>query len=199
MNQLIRPNAREAGFTLIEVLVASGILVLAVGSVVTIGRAAIQAQDIAMERTQAYELAQEGLEITRQIRDTAVAQESIGGDALPNWDERLPVIGQPVGLVWDDLGQRWRFTTSSVADPVVRNGIEEVILGDGATTTHFFRTIEFLASPALPGVGDPLAPLDSAAIQANARRVVVTVRWQSLGEDHEVSATTLLTNWKIRG
>lgn len=63
-------NKTNQGFGLIEVLISAAILIVILGALVAIGRMALANIRISQERAQATYLAQEGLEVARQIRDT---------------------------------------------------------------------------------------------------------------------------------
>jgi hypothetical protein len=58
------------GFGLLEVLFATSIFILVVAGLVALSRLALRNALLSMHRAQAYNLAQDGLEAVRQIRDT---------------------------------------------------------------------------------------------------------------------------------
>ena len=66
----INKNKAKKGFGLIEVLISAAILIVILGALVAIGRMALTNIRVSQERAQATYLAQEGLEVARQIRDT---------------------------------------------------------------------------------------------------------------------------------
>ncbi len=65
-------TSRQSGFTLIETLVAIVIFSAALISLMTIASRGIAATAIAQQETTAHYLAQEGLEVARNIRDTNI-------------------------------------------------------------------------------------------------------------------------------
>lgn len=81
---------QSRGFTLVEVLVAISILVVAVVGPMTIAMRGLQSAFFAKEQLTATFLAQEGAELIRMHRDQyAMAQEGTGND---NWLGTLPAI-----------------------------------------------------------------------------------------------------------
>jgi type II secretory pathway pseudopilin PulG len=58
------------GFGLLEVIISISVIILVVGGTVTLGNSALRNNTISQERTVAYNLAREGVEVVRQIRDT---------------------------------------------------------------------------------------------------------------------------------
>ena len=173
----------QAGFTLIEVLVASTILAFAAASVMMIGRSSIQSYDSSFERTQAYLLVQEGLEIVRSIRDN----QSIDHQSN-NWSQILPSPapgGEVWQVVWNSLSGRWE----------LRPGRQDIQL-DNISNLHYTRSIQFETVPSLPPlVGPDGIPLASG-ITENVRQVRVEVSWDQAGSPTSVLGSTLLTNWQ---
>ena len=66
------------GFTLIETLVAIGVLTLAISGVITLTYQSIRAASLSKNRIIAFNLAEEGVELVRNIRDSNFI--SSGGD-----------------------------------------------------------------------------------------------------------------------
>ena len=177
-----KKRATQMGFTLIEVLVASTILAFATAAVLSLSRFSIQANNSSFERTQAYFLVQEGLEIVRSIRDNQSLDRRTN-----NWVTILP--GQSVSEVWrpvwDSLAGRWQLA----------NGSEDLQL-DPSASLHFVRTIKFETVPALPGLIGPDGTVLPTGVTDNIRRVTVEVRWDLAGTPTTVSGSTLLSNWQ---
>ncbi len=76
------------GFGLIEVMFAGAVFVVVVGGMVTLGRLALRNAALATQRTQAMNLAQEGIETVRQMRDTAWIDDLIyqeDGSTVKDW------------------------------------------------------------------------------------------------------------------
>lgn len=67
----------QRGFGLIEVLLSTAIFIVVVGSLVALSRMAIRNAILATHRTQAFNLAQDGIETVRQMRDTNWLDETV--------------------------------------------------------------------------------------------------------------------------
>ena len=72
----------KKGFGLLEVLLAGLIIIMMLSALVIVARAAIQNSIYLQQRSQATFLAQEGMEIVRQIRDT----NYVDGDNKTKWN-----------------------------------------------------------------------------------------------------------------
>lgn len=174
-------KSKQAGFTLIEVLIASTIIAFAAGSVMMLAQSATRVYDAGLERTQAYLLVQEGLEIVRSIRDN----QSLD-DQANNWADILPGPG-PIDYrpIWQATTGRWQLQTGL-----------ETIQPDNSVNLRFTRTIHFETPPDLPSLVGPDGTPVEAGIASNVRRVTVNVNWDQAGQPANVKGTTLLTNWQ---
>lgn len=65
-----RSYSRQSGFGILEVLFATAIFIVVVGSLVSLGRLSLRNAALSTHRSQAMNLAQDGLETIRQMRDT---------------------------------------------------------------------------------------------------------------------------------
>lgn len=169
------------GFTLIEVLIASGILVVAAGAVLRISQVAIRNEDQALERVRAYHLVQEGFEIVHQIRDSIRLDKTVN-----RWDAFLPTDDSSYAARWDSVSGRW-------------------VLEPAGTTVdeHELDGIKFIRSIVVSVPPTDLLPIKNEAGETVttdwrdvARLVTVTVSWESQGQTMKVSGKTLLTDWQ---
>lgn len=78
-------NSQQSGFTLVEILISAFILTVAVGSVMALIMTNLQAISGTKRSVVAANLAQEGVEIVRALRDT-------------NWIENLPYDAGNIGI-----------------------------------------------------------------------------------------------------
>jgi Tfp pilus assembly protein PilV len=113
-------TASKRGFGLAEVLLASGVLILVVTSIVALSRFVIRGYSLAAGRTQAVYLAQEGLEMVRNVRD------SFWIDANPNTHFTSLAPGT-YRVAWSTTDRRFE----------LQSGTETITLGSLA----FQRTI----------------------------------------------------------
>lgn len=91
----------KKGFGLLETVLAAGILTLVLAGVVSLGRISLRAATVNQTRTQAFQIAQEGLEGVRAIRDTNV----LDADRVTEWNKSLSGTGQ--GVDYDTTLKKW--------------------------------------------------------------------------------------------
>lgn len=178
----------QRGFTLIEVLVASGVLVLAVGAVLQLTQVAVRNQDLALERVQANQLITEASEIVHQVRDTATRD----GVVNAAWDDNLPADGVAAAPIWSPGTQQWEFVANHL-DPQVIDGVQLIELSG----IQFRRVIRLSQIPSSwPSLIDDSEGLSGAELADHLRKVTIEVTWQSHGEEWLVTGETLIGNWQ---
>ena len=134
-----RPRSRDAGFTLIEVLVAMAIIAVGVAALVASAAASAWRQDYLRER-----------EFARWIASNALATRQ----ALPAW----PDVGTSNAEV-DMAGTRWyvRTRTRAVADPDLRR-LDIEVRTDRDAESYLYSVTGFVGNPETRqtgGDGDP--------------------------------------------
>lgn len=67
----------QQGITIIEVLIAGGVLVMILGSAITLNRSIVRNQILSQDRTQAQALAAEASEIIRNLRDSTFIDQTV--------------------------------------------------------------------------------------------------------------------------
>lgn len=149
---------RKKGFGLLEVLLAGVVVITIVGGLVFLGRTSMNNLTYLQQKSQATFLAQEGIEVVRQIRDT----NYIDGDRSTGWNSFIGGSEPAVGSYY-----YFRITdTPSLSDD---SDDEEVTLGG----TSFERTVRFEQVS-----GDILKnPSDVNPGERNAYIATVTVNW----------------------
>ncbi|MBU0625857.1 hypothetical protein KKF05_06020 [Patescibacteria group bacterium] len=90
------------GQSMLEVIVASGIIVTAVSAALTLVQSSINGAKVSEEQIVAYNLAREGVEVARIIRDSNWLAGRDFDDGL--WGPPLDYIGQPV---FDSATKEW--------------------------------------------------------------------------------------------
>ncbi len=107
-------NGRSSGQTMLEAIIASGIIVTAVGAALTLVYSSIAAAKESESRLVATNLAREGVEVVRAIRDS----NWLAGD---DWDDGLegPSNDYSGILVFNASGKSWAvdFSPADIDDP----------------------------------------------------------------------------------
>lgn len=168
MHLYLLSNRKSAkGGLLVEIVVVVGIIVGALVAILGLATAFLVTSQIVQQTSEATSLAQEGLEIVRNVRD---------------------------GTVWtavDGLGQA-AFAPSSYHPEQSGSPPKWILVSGSETINEFTRQIQFAMVyrdgsaniAAVPGT------LDTDTVKATA-----TVSWQERGRSHEVKLEAYFTNW----
>jgi len=177
------------GFGLIETLIACAILIILVGALMVLNVVITNSIIFTKERLVAYNLAQEGIETTRQIRSTNL----IDGDDKTNWNFFVCKNGR---VQAPETGQQKTYEISHghFADCAPNApGRYFLIESSGEDITISGHTYKRKITFDTSGI-DPKVVSDTGAdvTNENAIRVIVTVDW----EGKSVDLREVLTNWK---
>lgn len=199
------------GFTLLETLVAVAVLLAAiVGPVALIGHA-LSSGSFSKNSVIAHNLAQEGIELFRAIRDNNVLCAKQGGATEWNTDPH-PGGGPPTLRDYYTVGVL-RTTTlacgassintprptnrnsSTCATPILLNasGVYNYISG---TPTIFSRCMRVCSPPDVPPCSAPLDVDPPLIPSSDQMEIVSTVSWQERGAQKSVILTDRLYNWQ---
>ncbi|MDO8513162.1 MAG: hypothetical protein Q7S37_01560 [bacterium] len=161
------------GFGILEVMIASMILVTVVGAVVAMGSASVRGGLTASDKTTAYNLAQECLEKARSVRDG-------------NWvDQNIPTATEwNTNLTTANLSMLSECKTTSVGTPQV-----EYTRGVVVTNVPWFDP----TSGDPPQYGVPLQDIPEDMVQ----QITVTVSWLGENSNQSLTGSTYLTDWKM--
>lgn len=171
LNQILKFNSKK-GLTLIEVVVATGILALFLGSVIAAVIADAHNGPVNERGLIAANLAREGAQLVTQIRDTAIYQ-GVDWGKLENNNTQITCWGLNAGdkqLIKDNPGdnrcnyEHWRLTS----------GQEPLIFG------IFTRKIN-------------IAKIDNAT-----KLIIVDVSWNEGGVPKTVTVKKIITDWGIQ-
>lgn len=163
------------GFTLLEVLVAIFILTTGIVGVFGLMHHTLSFTVMTENQLVASYLAQEGVEIVRNIRDTNFLKTRKGLPA--NWKDGIDVPGGLCSLGCKADYNDASLDPSSPLDPILRNGT--LWSYDSGIATPFQRSITITS-------GGP----DKIFVE-------VEVAWEERGESHDVIASSELHNWLI--
>ena len=188
---MIKIKLTKKSFTLVEVLVACGILIILVSAVVALGVTLINSATLSRQRITAYYLAQEGIETIRQIRDSNL----VDGDDTTGW-KTLDYewgVGSPYKDIVTDGSKSYLITTASPKNRLFLGPIGPINSGLDVTIDGVKYTRKITFAPA--GVDIPQLNTKQK-IDANAVRAIVTISWKFKGNDKNVEVRELITNWK---
>lgn len=173
---MIKDRRKTKGFGLIEVLIASTIIVMTISSLTFVARGALTSTDRTQDRIQAANLAAEGIEIVRTIRDT-------------NWIDQNPAtgwgnwVGSGFSLV--TVGSSYKIYYSSNRFYLLANQIENINLNGSI----FTRTIQ------VDNVGSLMPGLSTSdpTKKDQAFKITAVVTTPS---NADIRVSEILTNWR---
>lgn len=180
------------GQTLLEVVVTVGVALVIIGSLITLMNSINRRSNIARQANQASKLAQEGMEIVRNIRDInapgAVQSDELSGPdgacVLPFYcsfgDIYYEIAGNGTDTVFlQNCGAGGSWCLVGTTEPLLLDIFtRSVIISDDPDPTS-----EFICSS---------ADLDST----QTKRITVRVEWESPSGHQTRTATTCLTRWQ---
>ena len=168
---------KSKGFTILEVMTAIFILTVGVGAALSLMNQTLATGSVIEQRLIASYLAQEGIEIVRNIRDST-------------WLEKRA----NTGIDWDEYLQKnvngWEADyTSLTLTPYSGSGTPLNIQTDGFygygaadAETTFKRKIT-------------IAEIDPSSPDPDQRKVIVDVTWEERGRTHFFTTLEYITNW----
>lgn len=176
----------KKGFTIVEILIAFSVMTVGLLAVLALFTQNIQARSYIKNKLIASMLAQEGIELVRNIRDDN------WHNTIKDWD-----IGSGLGMV-DDIIQSGNNRSYTIDyDNGIDGSIDNLsnarlyINNDGfydhtvsATSTEFFRLIKVI-----PIDMDFNSNFDNFQLKS-------IVRWSQNGRTHDYTITTMLSDWK---
>lgn len=181
-------NKKSQGFGIIEVLISSSIIISVLGALVYAGRAAYQNSLYLQEKAEALALAQEGIELTRQIRDT----NWIDNDSNTHWNDLVMTGNGVYSEVLPNLGQKYGISQSRLTDGSYRYGLTSGInekIKVNTDSTEFNRQI------VIADTGNLLVNSQNEKdknLSDQAIKVTAKVTWNN----KEVSISEIMTNWR---
>lgn len=187
-------NQTKKAFSLIEVLLSATIIVILLYSLVAAGRSALTSSSALHDKAEATLLAQQGIEIVRQIRDTNWIDTT--SQSSQNWSAFVYSSG-----VWvDNKNTDLKINPATALLPnrpylttIAASSTGEVI---PINKKNFTRKVKYtpLAPAEMPA---NVAIADGGDVQpvSNAVKVTVTVSWNA-ATAQSVSISEVLTNWR---
>ena len=197
---------RETGFTLLETVVALTVILAAVLGPVSLVTRGLFTFSLAKNRIIAVNLAQEGLELVRLIRENNVACDDINGSVQRQWNQDprggLMTLLR-VGADANDFRDAAVCGNSTIAFPHMSSSCSERIrfvpsvdLPNGGTygyagseVTIFSRCIDIASGV---NIASPTAGIP----HADQMDVVSTVSWSEHGAPYTAVVRERLYNWR---
>ncbi len=162
-------NKNKKGFSLMEVIIAIFVITIGITGAMSLITYSISNVAISKSKIIAVSLAQEGIEVVRNIRDTNWIEDVDWNDGLD------PAVDCPGGC-------RIQYSSLSLmslsSNPALKIDGNSFYQYDVGADTRFHRKIEI------------------TNISANEIKVVSEVTWNERGRSPEVIAETRLYNWK---
>lgn len=177
----MRKKNTEKGFTMMEVLAAISLITMGVLGIFTLVQQAISFLTVSSSRLVATYLAQEGVEIVRNIRDTNFLQIHQGLISEDQWTLGLDICGGGCEAEYDD--QILSFYANRYLK-LVGGGFYNYSSG---ASTPFKRKITIFDMVDLDSPPDGIADI---------MKVLVEVTWEERGRIHQVITQENLYNWQ---
>lgn len=190
----------KKGFTLIELIIGITILVVGISAVLSLVLFSIQLNKENMVKVQALELAREGLEIMRNIRDS-------------NWKNNYPFAGGDErlwGETWNDENGKTIIVSPLFREDFYPWKVQSVFLpnqkeytrlylspigeisvythdSDNAVPSRFYRYITITPDTAY---------MNTDTLSSDKITITCYVLWDENGREKKVELSEILTNWK---
>ena len=188
----------QKGQTLIEAVVAMAIALVLISSVLTLVNRSNARATNARQATQASKLAQEGMEIVRNIRDVnedgavRVGRPGCINPPFCSWSDLYTdnqVDPTSACLSFDAVASQWRLL------PTGNVNCEPILL------SIFTREVLFADDVAIDtddnGTADAICA-NTNFDESDTKRITVTVTWQSPVGSQERNVISCLTSWQNR-
>lgn len=170
--QLSHVKCSSSGFTLVETLVAIAILLIAVVGPISLIGDALHKLYYAKDQMIAINLAQEGIEVVRQKRDS---------DMLAVSPTNIFSLTSPIYYTVDAISATPLTVSADSTQKLVLSDAGFYKQGGAGTPTQFTRLVT-------------IESVDSGAIE---RKVTSKVEWKTGGQTGTITATEYLFKWAI--
>lgn len=186
----------KKGFGLLEVLISAVIIIMILSALVIIGRRALANSAYLQQRAQAIYLAQEGIEIVRQMRDT----NWIDGNNATQWDTLASDVTGPINLTGTSVNEKKynliKHNNRYILEEESITNAEEIKYEDpGVTYTRYVKITNYPKDSASQIFPENLE--NNVHKDLNALKVTVYIEWDFGGGDtKKASVSEILTNWR---
>ncbi len=181
---LIKKIKNNRAFSLLEVTLAMGVLVIGILGVFSLVIQNAKVQTFNKQYLIASMLAQEGIEIVRNKRDSNWLDDDL------DWYEGITDGNNSFSVDYSDP-YNFDFSPNDISNSKAQLYLDAnhfyTHISTGNVATSFYRLIE------IHNFTDNSNPADG---EEDSFRVVSTVQWTGQGQTHEYVAETLLYNWR---
>ncbi len=212
-NQESRIKERyEAGFTLLETVIALTVILAAVVGPVALITRGIFSFSFSKNKVIAVNLAQEGLEIIRLIRDNNIACDNLNGPAVWEWNRDADGGLMRRLNVGVDMQSRTTISCGSatITTPRLSVSCSSPLLFESdpqspnvgtygyqsGSATVFSRCVRITSPPDNPDCDEPRDNPDCTTQAADQMDVASTVTWDDHGNSRSITLQERLYNWK---
>lgn len=213
MNKLLK---NQQGQGIVELLIAIFVIIMGVAAILALSISTIIAGQESISRVEASNLAREGVEVARSIRDSNWLKIEAGELTASNWDDGLyEIIGSnydavaefypeddPDTPLFDGDGGNWkldysdtdytlyRLSSGDYQGVYVHAGYGE---GDASAYSRRIYTYPICDDHVAVDIGSSCdSPSDKIGIKVQS-----IVEWQERGRTHSVTVEENLYNWKL--
>lgn len=170
---------KSKGFTLLEVIAAIFVLTVGVGGSVILIQQTLSAASMVESKLIASYLAQEGIEIAKNLRDTAALKRRTQSLTV-SWDEYFPEGERQA----DYLGREQELNLISNEGLLYIDANGFYSHSASGNPTKFKRRISVLEKTDLDGDEIP-----------DKLKVSIEVEWKERGRTHSIKVLEYITNW----
>lgn len=184
---IINKNFKK-GFGIIEVLIASSIIAIILFALVATGRAALRNSTDMQERAQALFVAQEGMELVRQMRDT----NWVDNKSTTQWKTMVSIDGNVMNDVNDNVAYAIKYLNTGTngnyyLKPNSDKTLDQLVKVGNLET---YRTVTINIGS---GLGDLLPNVaGTSVLRDSAMKVTVNVSYGT----KSVQVSEIMTNWR---
>ncbi len=175
----LKRDSKKSGFTLIEIMVAISVMTVGILGIYALVPHVVSLSGVNLDRFRAVQLAREGIEIIRNIRDTNWLEQR--SNPLNSWKE---------GLTNCSLGCEADYTTPTVEDPTLPSYNEGRFLYIEGNTGFY----KYIDSPSEDDIKTKFKRKIIITPNPNVLNVKVQIIWP--GKDSPFEVEENLYNWR---
>jgi prepilin-type N-terminal cleavage/methylation domain-containing protein len=184
-------NKNQKGFTLVETLVSLVIFSVSIVALISITASGVADTNFANKKQTATLLAQEGIEITRFMRDSFLRYSQNGG-----WAGFIDYVYNPCSATQFGC----TFDTQVIADVVngsLLQAVQTCVNGVCPEMKIDPQTGFYQYNPGSGSGYTRTIQMDQQDLGSDEIRVISTVSWRHGGNTHDVSYSEVMSNWVI--